>query len=126
MPRGPQASTARRWRPRLATSQSAVSVVLASGGYPGDYDTGKAIFGIDEALEIPGVTIYHAGTKLDGGVFFTSGGRVLNVTALGEDFATARTRAYEAVARIEFEGRFYRSDIGEKALTGRSAWGVGA
>ena len=109
------------WSPKWA-----VSVVLASGGYPGDYDTGKAIFGIDEALEIPGVTIYHAGTKLDGGVFFTSGGRVLNVTALGEDFAIARTRAYEAVARIEFEGMFYRSDIGEKALKGRSAWGVGA
>jgi phosphoribosylamine--glycine ligase len=109
------------WSPHWA-----VSVVLASGGYPEGYETGKAIFGIEEAEAVPGVTVYHAGTRLDGGVFFTSGGRVLNVTALGPDFEAARERAYEAVARIEFEGMFFRSDIGERALRGRSAWGVGS
>ena len=105
--------------------QWAVSVVLASGGYPGDYETGKVISGIEAAEDLPGVTVYHAGTRLaDGDTYLTSGGRVLNVTALGPDFATARDRAYAAVALIDFEGSFHRTDIGAKAAAGRSAWGV--
>jgi len=98
-----------------------VSVVLASGGYPGDYPIGKRITGIAFAQEVPGVTVYHAGTRLaaDGSVE-TAGGRVLNVTALGPDFAIARERAYEAAERIRFEGMFFRTDIGLKALAPRA------
>ncbi|HET6498279.1 MAG TPA: phosphoribosylamine--glycine ligase, partial [Coriobacteriia bacterium] len=103
----------------------AVSVVLASGGYPGDYDVDMPILGIREAEEVPGVTVFHAGTRLTReGVLVTDGGRVLNVTALGSDFDSARRRAYEGVARISFEGMFYRSDIGARAQRGRSAWQV--
>ncbi|MBW6469478.1 MAG: phosphoribosylamine--glycine ligase, partial [Coriobacteriia bacterium] len=98
---------------------------LASGGYPGDYDTDMAISGIDRAEQVPGVIVYHAGTRLAGdGRLLTSGGRVLNVTALGPDFASARERAYEGVAAISFDGMFYRSDIGARALRGRAAWMV--
>lgn len=103
----------------------AVSVVLASGGYPGEYDTDMPIAGISQAEEVAGVTVFHAGTRVtEEGVLLTAGGRVLNVTAVGSDFATARERAYEAVARISFEGMFYRSDIGARALRGRAAWQV--
>ena len=101
----------------------AVSVVLASGGYPGDYDADMVIAGIDDAAALSGVTVYHAGTRLTpGGTLLSAGGRVLNVTALGPDFASARERAYEAVALIGFEGMFYRSDIGAKAMRGRATW----
>lgn len=101
----------------------AVSVVLASGGYPGDYETGKVISGIDEAAAMPGVTVYHAGTRLaENGSVLTAGGRVLNVTALGSSFAEARDRAYAAVDKISWDGMFFRSDIGERAQRGRDAW----
>lgn len=101
----------------------AVSVVLASGGYPGDYETGFPITGIDAAEALDGVTVYHAGTTLDeSGALVTAGGRVLNVTALGPEFLTARDRAYEAVDLIDFEGRFFRRDIGARALRGREGW----
>lgn len=95
----------------------AVSVVLASGGYPDAYDVGKVITGLDEAAKVDGVTIFHAGTARtpDGG-FVTSGGRVLNVTAVAPTFAEARDRAYRAVERISFEGMHYRTDIGLRAL----------
>jgi phosphoribosylamine--glycine ligase len=100
----------------------AVSVVLASGGYPGEYETGKPITGLDDAAAVPGVTVYHAGTKLaDDGALVTAGGRVLNVTAVAPTFAEARERAYEAVSRISFEGMQYRTDIGLKALAGGDA-----
>ncbi len=103
----------------------AVSVVLASGGYPGDYDVDMPISGIGEAAALPGVTVYHAGTRLAAdGTVLTAGGRVLNVTALGADFASARAWAYEAVALIDFDGMFYRSDIGARAARGRAAWTV--
>ncbi len=103
----------------------AMCVVLASGGYPGDYETGKPITGIEQAEELPDTIVYHAGTAFDAdGRLVTAGGRVLNVTALGPDFSSARDRAYEAVARISFDGMFYRSDIGARAMRGRSAWGV--
>ncbi|MCE5204178.1 MAG: phosphoribosylamine--glycine ligase [Actinomycetia bacterium] len=97
--------------------EAAVSVVLASGGYPGGYETGKPIHGLAEASGLPGVIVFHAGTKLqDDGILVTSGGRVLDVTALAPTLAQARERAYEAVARISFEGIQYRTDIGLKAL----------
>ncbi len=98
----------------------AVSVVLASEGYPGFYETGKVITGIEEAETVEGVSVYHAGTALDDdGTLRTAGGRVLNVTAVAPDFALARERAYEAARRIRFEGAFCRSDIGLRALRGR-------
>jgi len=95
----------------------AVSVVLASGGYPGDYETGKPVTGIEDAEAVPGVTVYHAGTRLtEDGALVTAGGRVLNVTAVAPTFAEARDRVYEAVGRIRFEGMMYRTDIGLRAL----------
>lgn len=101
----------------------AVCVVLASGGYPGSYEKGKVITGIDEAEALPGITVFHAGTKVDDkGRLVTAGGRVLNVVALGDSFEDARTRAYEACDLIEFEGKQFRRDIGERASRGRSAW----
>lgn len=101
----------------------AVSVVLASAGYPGSYPKGLEISGIERAEALSGVTVYHAGTTLDEqGVLRTSGGRVLNVTALGATFAQARERAYEGCDLIEFDGKMLRRDIGARALRGRSAW----
>ncbi len=98
----------------------AVSVVIASGGYPDFYPTGRAITGIEAAEREEGVTVYHAGTRLDeNGVLVTSGGRVLNVTAVARDFETAIERAYRAVGRIAFEGAFSRRDIGQRALRAR-------
>ena len=95
----------------------AVSVVLASGGYPGTYSTGKPIKGLDEASAIEGVTIFHAGTALDdNGNYLTDGGRVLNVTAVAPTFAEARDRAYRAVDCIDFEHMHFRTDIGLRAL----------
>jgi phosphoribosylamine--glycine ligase len=95
---------------------AAVSVVIASGGYPGDYGKGKAISGIEAAEDLLGVTIYHAGTAMRDGELVTAGGRVLNVTALAPTLATARERAYEAVGLISFEGAFHRNDIAVRAL----------
>jgi len=102
------------------SSHVAVSVVLASAGYPGDYETGKPISGIDAAQELEGVTVYHAGTRVADGMLVTAGGRVLNVTATAPDFASAIETAYAAVDRIDFEGAFCRRDIGQRALAGRS------
>jgi phosphoribosylamine---glycine ligase len=94
-----------------------VSVVMASGGYPGDYETGKPISGIADAEALPGVLVYHAGTKLaDDGTVLTAGGRVLNVTAFGSDYRDAIEKAYDAVGRIKFDGAFYRTDIARRAL----------
>lgn len=101
----------------------AACVVLASEGYPGSYDTGKVILGIDEAEALPGVTVFHAGTALNkDDELITAGGRVLNVVALGESFNEAREKAYEACECIQFEGKQYRSDIGKRAAAGRAAW----
>lgn len=101
----------------------AVSVVLASEGYPGAYEKGKVILGIEEAEELPGVTVFHAGTRRNyDGELLTNGGRVLNVVAKGDSFEEARERAYEACDLINFEGKMFRHDIGKKALQGRSAW----
>ncbi len=94
----------------------AVSVVMASGGYPGEYETGKAIHGLEAVAKLPDVQIFHAGTRLDGGGVVTSGGRVLAITALGETVEAARKRAYEAVSMIEFEGAHFRRDIALPAV----------
>jgi phosphoribosylamine--glycine ligase len=101
-------------------SEPHVGVVLASGGYPGDYQTGKPIAGLDEAGRLADVMIFHAGTKQQDGRLVTSGGRVLTVVGRGRDFAAAIARAYDAVSRISFKGMHCRKDIGKKALTGRT------
>lgn len=101
----------------------AVAVVLTSAGYPGSYEKGKVITGVEDADALDGVTVYHAGTAVtDTGELVTSGGRVLAVTALGDTFEAARNLAYAACEKIDFEGKTLRHDIGLKALRGREAW----
>lgn len=101
----------------------AVAVVLTSAGYPGSYEKGKVITGVEDADALDGVTVYHAGTAVtDAGELVTSGGRVLAVTALGDTFEAARDLAYAACEKIDFEGKTLRHDIGLKALRGREAW----
>jgi len=95
---------------------AAVCVVLASGGYPGKYEKGKVIEGLDELQDMEEVLVFHAGTARRDGRLVTNGGRVLGVTALGPDIPRAIERAYEAVAKVHFEGMHYRRDIGRKAL----------
>jgi phosphoribosylamine--glycine ligase len=97
--------------------RASVTVVLASGGYPGKYETGKKISGLDEAAKLEDVQVFHAGTKRVGGETVTAGGRVLAVTALGPTIASARNRAYEAVSRIRFDGCYYRRDIALSAAS---------
>ncbi len=101
----------------------AVSVVLTSAGYPGSYEKGKAITGVEDAEAMKDVTVYHAGTAVtEDGELVTAGGRVINVTALGDTFEGARDLAYAACEKIDFEGKTLRRDIGLRALRGRSAW----
>jgi phosphoribosylamine--glycine ligase len=100
-------------------SGAAVTVVLASGGYPGSYETGREIHGLAEAAEVDRVTIFHAGTAERDGRVVTAGGRVLAVSALGDTLAQARTRAYEACERISFDGMTYRHDIAARAAEGK-------
>ena len=101
----------------------AVSVVLASAGYPGSYQNGLPISGIENAEQLDGVVVYHASTKrMPDGKLVTNGGRVLNVTAVGDSFEQARQRAYQACELIVFAGKQYRNDIGIKAQRGREAW----
>ncbi len=98
----------------------AVSVVLTSAGYPGAYEKGKVITGIERAEELEGVTVYHAGTKLgEDGEVLTNGGRVLDVTAVAPTFEEARAQAYAACELIDFDGKTYRSDIGLRCIQGR-------
>lgn len=96
-------------------NRPAVTVVMASGGYPGKYETRKPISGLETAAS-EGVQIFHAGTRRENGAVVTSGGRVLAVTALGETVADARSRAYDAVSKIDFEGCQYRRDIALSAV----------
>lgn len=102
-----------RWR-----NMAAVCVVLASAGYPGPYQKGVPIDGIDDANAVEGVQVFHAGTARRDGQVVTNGGRVLNVTALDDTLEGARRKAYEAVAQIHFPGMQYRRDIGSQALRG--------
>ncbi len=100
-----------RWKP-----EAALTVVMASRGYPGTPEKGNVITGLDEAAALPGVTVFHAGTQARGNDTVAVGGRVLNITALGRDVAEAKARAYDAVEKIHWEGAFHRSDIGWRAL----------
>jgi len=100
------------WDPRPA-----VCVVMSSGGYPGDYRNGFEITGIDEADAMEDVKVFHAGTASRGDKIVTDGGRVLGVTALGDTIEAAQKRAYEAVAKITWDGAYYRKDIASKAIS---------
>ena len=96
-------------------SQTCVSVVAASGGYPGEYQTGFEIQGLKRASEMADVTVFHAGTACERDQVVTAGGRVLSVSALGDNFMEAREKAYDAVKKINFEGMHYRTDIALRA-----------
>jgi phosphoribosylamine--glycine ligase len=99
------------WDPRPA-----VCVVMASEGYPGKYETGHPIRGLDEADKLPDVKVFHAGTALKDGQIVSDGGRVLGVTALGSSISAAKLQAYRAVKCIRFSGGWCRKDISDKAL----------
>ena len=96
--------------------KAAVCVVMAAGGYPDKYEKGFAIDGIDKVDQLPNAFVFHAGTKLTDGSVATSGGRVLGVTALGDNIKFAIENAYRAVSLIKFKNMHYRKDIGKKAL----------
>jgi phosphoribosylamine---glycine ligase len=98
------------------SQDASVCVVISSGGYPGTFEAGKRIDGLDEAGKIEGVKVFHAGTSKRDGVYYTSGGRVLGVTARAPDLKTAVGRAYEACGEISFDGAHYRKDIAARAL----------
>ena len=98
------------------SDDASACVVLASGGYPGTYETGRKIMGLDDAGKLEGVKVFHAGTSQREGAFYTSGGRVLGVTARAPKLDTALDRAYEAINKIGFEGMHYRKDIGARAV----------
>ncbi|RMG01283.1 MAG: phosphoribosylamine--glycine ligase [Nitrospirae bacterium] len=100
-----------QWRP-----EAAVCVVASSGGYPGSYEKGKVIEGLESLKNDPNVVVFHAGTSFKDGKVVTAGGRVLGVTALGTDIKTARDNAYKAIEAIHFEGMHYRKDIANRAI----------
>ncbi|MGA8111256.1 MAG: phosphoribosylamine--glycine ligase, partial [Acidobacteriaceae bacterium] len=100
-----------RWKPGASAC-----VVAASQGYPGAYETGRLIVGLEAAAQVAGVEIFHAGTALEDGQLRTAGGRVLGVTATGASLQEALGSAYEAIGRIHFEGIVFRRDIGRRAL----------
>jgi phosphoribosylamine---glycine ligase len=100
-----------KWKP-----EASVCVVMASGGYPGNYEKGKLIRGLDDASKLPGVKVFHAGTSKNGNEIVTNGGRVLGVTALGKDLKTAQAAAYAVVEKVHFDGAHFRRDIAAKAL----------
>jgi phosphoribosylamine-glycine ligase len=108
---GRLSSTKIEWK-----KQSACTVVLASGGYPGSYEKGKVINGIGDAELDVDIVVFHAGTSGQDGEMVTNGGRVLGVSAVGETLEQALNKAYKAVSKISFEGMQYRRDIGKKAL----------
>ena len=98
----------------------AVCVVMASGGYPGSYEKGKKITGLEEAGKAKDVVVFHAGTIEKDGDVVTNGGRVLGVTAVGATIADAKARAYEAVDKIRFDGAYCRRDIADKAIKNKA------
>jgi phosphoribosylamine---glycine ligase len=109
--RGAGIPTSVRWEP-----EASVCVVMSSGGYPGEYETGRLVTGVADAEALPGVRVFHAGTAMRDDALVTAGGRVLGVQALGADVRAAVDAAYTAVERIHFEGRHYRRDIARRAL----------
>lgn len=100
-----------KWNP-----QPSICVVMASEGYPGDYQKGHVISGLERAAQVEGVKVFHAGTQLRDGQVVTDGGRVLGVTALGDSISVAKLRAYQAVKEIRWHGAWCRKDISDKAL----------
>ncbi|MDD3590111.1 MAG: phosphoribosylamine--glycine ligase [Thermoguttaceae bacterium] len=102
--------------PLVWDERPAVCVVMASEGYPGSYEKGFPISGLDEAAKLPDVKVFHAGTKLVDGVVTTNGGRVLSVVALGDTVADAKRKAYEAVAKISWQGAWNRTDVADKEI----------
>src|ERR1700678_812740 len=98
------------------SSDASVCVVMASGGYPGTFEVGKKITGLNDAADVEGVKVFHAGTSKRDGAFYTAGGRVLGVSARAADLQTAVDRAYEACEKIHFDGAHYRKDIAARAL----------
>ena len=111
------AATGKGLPPALTWSaQSSVCVVMTSAGYPGSYETGRVITGVEAAAALPGVNVFHAGTALADGALVTAGGRVLGVQAVAADVSAAIRTAYAAVERIRFDGAHYRRDIGHHAL----------
>ena len=102
---------------------ASVCVVMASGGYPGRFETGKRIEGVESVSGLADVVVFHAGSRLDGAIYYTSGGRVLGVTAAGLALEAAIHSCYEAVSKIRFEGAHYRKDIGAQWLSRTRAAG---
>jgi phosphoribosylamine--glycine ligase len=100
-----------QWDPRPA-----VCVVVAAGGYPGEYEKGKIITGIAQAEQLKDVVVFHAGTAAKNASLVTNGGRVLGVTAMGQTIADAKAKAYQAVDKIKFDGAYCRRDIADKAI----------
>ncbi len=103
-----------RWNP-----SPSICVVMASEGYPGKYENGRVITGLDRAAEVEGVKVFHAGTKLVDDKVVTDGGRVLGVTAIGSSVSNAKLKAYQAVKEIRWPGAWCRKDISDKALQAR-------
>lgn len=108
---GRLAETELRWTPGASAC-----VIASSSGYPGKYQTGLPIRGLQDAARVPGVQVFHSGTALRDGVIVTGGGRVLGVTAAADTLQQALNRAYEAMALVHFDGMYYRHDIGHRAL----------
>jgi phosphoribosylamine--glycine ligase len=103
------------------TDDAALTVVMAAKGYPGTYQRGTVIEGLDDAGAVEGVEVFHAGTKADGGRVLANGGRVLNVSALGRTVGEAQARAYRAVDKIRWPDGFCRRDIGWQAIAREKA-----
>jgi len=99
------------WRP-----EPSVCVVIASKGYPGSYEKGKVIEGLNDVKKMDDVMVFHAGTTFKDNKIVTSGGRVLGVTALGKGIADAKAKAYEAIEKIHFKGMQFRKDIADRAI----------
>ncbi len=105
-----------RSEPVKLKAQSALTVVYAANGYPDAPERGTEIKGVESLAQEPDVLVFHAGTKTDNDRLLANGGRVLNITGIGDDFLTARARAYDAIAKIDWPGGFYRKDIGWRAI----------
>ncbi len=99
------------WDPRPS-----ICVVVASQGYPGNYEVGREITGLDAAAQLENVKVFHAGTKLDGSRVLTNGGRVLGVTAIGDSISAAKLQAYTAVQKVRWAGAWCRKDISDKSV----------
>jgi phosphoribosylamine--glycine ligase len=112
---GRLAETDLRWSPGASAC-----VVASSAGYPGNYESGFPITGLDAAAHVPGVEIFHSGSAQVGSQLLTNGGRVLGVTAAAPSLEEALARAYQAMGKIHFEGIYYRHDIGHRALKSKS------